>query len=196
MKDHFAPRKVIDLQVIPAQTLTSMDQQSIRDLCTRAFEADVWCDYGYLKSAFHVVGRFEDQIVAHALWTDRLLSIAEQVPLKTAYVEYVATEPSMQGQGLGSQLLRFLIDFLQDESLLSKALHIEVPYQLAALAPEDSGFYQRLGWELWLGDLSIRQNGQIIATPDDDVMAHRLARTPDFVVTDTLSAEWREGEWW
>lgn len=186
----------IDIQVIPAQQLTSTDQQWIEDLCARAFGEEVWCDYGYLTSAFHVIGRYGDQIVAHALWTDRRLNVASHAPLKTAYVEYVATEPSFQGQGLASQLLRFLINAIQNERLLGTPLQHDEPYQLAALAPENSDFYQRLGWELWLGNLSIRNEGQIIDTPDDDVMVYRLAQTPKIAVTDQLSAEWREGELW
>lgn len=188
--------KYIEIKVIPAARLTLGDKKAIRDLCTRAFGEDVWCDYGYLNSAFHIVGLLGEQIVSHALWTDRLLSVAGHVPLNTAYVEYVATEPSLQGQGLASQLLRFLVDYIQDEHALRAQLKINGPYQLAALAPEDSEFYQRLGWELWLGDLFIRQDGGNIATPEDDVMVYRLSRTPKFVVTEDLSAEWREGEWW
>lgn len=196
MKDSIATRKDINIQVIPAQQLTLADQLSIRDLCTRAFGEDVWCDYEYLNSAFHVIGRDDYQIVSHALWTDRLLSVAGRSSLKTAYVEYVATDPLLQGQGLASQLMRFLINTIQNEQLLRTQLHIDESYQLAALAPEDSDFYQRLGWELWLGDLSIRYEGQKIATPDDEVMVYRLARTPKFLVTEYLSAEWREGELW
>lgn len=186
----------IDLQVTPAEQLVFRDFQSIQALCTRAFGEDVWCDYEYLKSALHVIGRYEGQIVCHALWTDRLLSVAGRMSLKTAYVEYVATEPSMQGQGLASQLMRFLTEYIQDDIAIRTQLHIHEPYQLAALAPEDSNFYQRLGWELWQGNLWIRQEEKMIATPDDDVMVYRLARTPKFAVTEDLSAEWREGEWW
>lgn len=185
------------IKVIPAQQLTPIDLQSIQALCTRAFEEDVWCDYDYLKSAFHVIGRVNNKIVSHGLWTDRLLIVDGQAPLKTAYLEYVATEPALQGQGLASQLLRFFIEYIQNDSLLRTQLHIDKPYQIAALAPEDSDFYQRLGWQLWVGDLAIRlEDGQTIATLDDDVMVYRLACTPIFSVTGALSAESREGEWW
>ena len=185
------------IKVIPAQQLTPIDLQSIQALCTRAFEEDVWCDYDYLKSAFHVIGRVDNKIVSHGLWTDRLLIVDGQAPLKTAYLEYVATEPALQGQGLASQLLRFFIEYIQNDSLLRTQLHIDKPYQIAALAPEDSDFYQRLGWQLWVGDLAIRlEDGQTIATLDDDVMVYRLACTPIFSVTGALSAESREGEWW
>jgi GNAT superfamily N-acetyltransferase len=197
MKDFLPSRKYIDIQVIPAQQLTLTDLRSIQALCTRAFEEDVWCDYDYLKSAFHLIGRVDERIVSHALWTDRILVVDGQAPLKTAYLEYVATEPVLQGQGLASQLLRVFIEYIQNDLLLRTQLHIDKPYQWAALAPEDSDFYQRLGWELWVGDLAIRlEDGQTIATPDDDVMVYRLARTPIFSVTGALSAEYREGEWW
>ncbi len=188
--------KFIQLQVIPAKELSAIDKQSIQDLCTRAYGEDVWCDYEYLNAAFHVVGRDEGVIVAHALWVNRSLSVNGCTPLMTAYVEYVATEPSFQGLGLASQLLRFLVDYIQKNDVVRAELQQEQSYELAALAPEDSGFYERLGWELWQGDLYIRENGQLISTPDDDVMIYRLTTTPTISVTDDLSAEWREGELW
>ena len=186
----------IEIQIIPACKLTWLQKKAIQDLCTRAYGEDVWCDYDYLNSAFHVVGFDQEQIVSHALWVERCLNVNGVEPLLTAYVEYVATEPSMQGLGLASQLLRFLIDAIQNLEFLETELHQGVRYQLAALAPEDSNFYERLGWELWRGDLCVHQNGQQIATPDDDVMIYRLASTPKISVNDVLSAEWREGELW
>ncbi|AXI01949.1 GNAT family N-acetyltransferase [Aquirhabdus parva] len=188
---------LIELQVILASDLTSSDHQAIRDLCTRAYGEDVWCDYDYLNSAYHVIGRDGVNIVSHALWVDRFLVVGQGVPLKTAYVEYVATEPTRQGQGLASQLLKFLIDYIQNDELQFIEPQVTTSrYQLAALYPEDSEFYARLGWELWQGDLFIRQDQQLIATPDDEVMIHRLVTTPNLSLADSLSAEWRIGELW
>ncbi|WP_410211997.1 GNAT family N-acetyltransferase [Aquirhabdus sp.] len=188
---------LIELQVIPASDLTRSDHQAIRDLCTRAYAEDVWCDYDYLNSAYHVIGRDDGVIVSHALWVDRLLVVGQGTPLKTAYVEYVATEPTRQGQGLASQLLKFLIDYIQNDEL--QFIDPQVPasrYQLAALYPENTAFYARLGWELWQGALHIRQDRQLIATPNDAVMIHRLGTTPNLSIEDSLSAEWRIGELW
>lgn len=188
---------LIQLEVIPAQELSQVDQQSIQDLCTRAYGEDVWCDYEYLKAAYHVIGRAAGVIVCHALWVNRRLSVNNDgQPLKTAYIEYVATEPALQGQGLASQLLRFLLDYIQNVEVLRTELYQDIRYELAALAPENSQFYERLGWELWLGDLYVRNAGQLISTPDDDVMIYRLAATPMISITDDLFAEWREGELW
>jgi GNAT superfamily N-acetyltransferase len=189
-------RKLIQLEVIPAQELSQSDLYAIQNLCARAYNEEVWCDYGYLKTANHVIGRDAGVIVAHALWVNRSFSINGATPLMTAYIEYVATEPARQGQGLASQLLRFSLDYIQSEIVLRAELRQEFGYQLAALAPEDSQFYERLGWELWQGDLSIKLDDQLIETPDDDVMIYRLASTPKICITDDLCAEWREGELW
>ena len=188
---------LIELQVIPASDLTPSDHQAIRDLCTRAYGEDVWCDYDYLNSAYHVIGRDDGVIVSHALWVDRALVAGQGAPLKTAYIEYVATEPTLQGQGLASQILKFLIDYVQNDELQFIDPQVTISrYQLAALYPENSAFYARLGWELWQGDLFIRQDQQLIATPDDEVMIHRLATTPALSLDQSLSAEWRIGELW
>ncbi len=189
-------KQFIQFQVIPAQALSSNDLQSIQNLCTRAYGEDVWCDYEYLKAAYHVIGRDAGVIVSHALWVNRSLSVNGTSPLMTAYVEYVATEPALQGQGLASQLLRFLLDYIQKQEAIRTELDQALPYELAALAPAESQFYERLGWELWQGNLYIRQHGDLIPTPDDDVMIYRLATTPEISITDDLSAEWREGELW
>jgi hypothetical protein len=71
-------------------------------------------------------------------------------------------------------------------------------FELAALCPSDQGqpFYARLGWETWLGPLRIRQGSALIETPDESIMIHRLPGTPPLDRSETLSAEWRPGEWW
>lgn len=189
-------QRLIQLEVIPAFELTPIDQQTIQDLCTRAYGEDVWCDYGYLQEAYHVVGRDAGVIVSHALWVNRSFSVNGASPLMTAYVEYVATEPACQGQGLASQLLRFLLDYIQNEEVLRTELHIEQCFKLAALTPANIQFYARLGWELWQGDLYIRQDDTLTPTPEDDVMIYRLSRTPEICLINDLSAEWREGELW
>ncbi len=188
----------LEFQTISARHVLVSDRQAIRALCTRAYGEDVWCDYGYLKDAWHVIGRavpvdgspvdaLHAPIVSHALWVERALSIAGGPKLKTAFVEYVATEPACQGRGLASGLLRHLINVVAQP---------ERGYRLAALSPADSDFYERLGWQLWEGDLLIRRGPMLISTPDDVVMVHRLPASPDVDCTAVLSAEWREGELW
>lgn len=74
----------------------------------------------------HIVGILNDNIVSHALWTDRVFTINGNFTVKTAYVEYVTTDYQMRGKGLDSQLLRYLTDVLTT-----------LDYELAALQPEE-----------------------------------------------------------
>lgn len=172
--------------VIHASKLSHPDFMAIQALCTRAYEEDVWCYYGYLQQAYHVLGRIDGIIVCHALWVDRGLRVGQGELLATAYVEYVATEPALQGLGLASRLMRFLISEVEASQR----------YRLAALSPADSDYYERLGWVLWEGELAIRQGEALVATPDDVVMIYRLSNSPEINIDDDLSAEWREGELW
>jgi aminoglycoside 2'-N-acetyltransferase I len=103
--------------------------------------------------------------------------------LRTAYVEAVATAPQQQGKGYASATMRHLATQVQE-------------FDLAALSPSDPAFYRRLGWELWLGPLSIRNGQALLPTPDEQVMILRLPRTPLLDLTQPLSAEWRPGEIW
>jgi aminoglycoside 2'-N-acetyltransferase I len=133
----------------------------------------------------HVLALVDDLVVSHALWVTRWLAPGERSPLRTAYVEAVATDPAHQGRGFGSAVMRALVREVSD-------------FELAALCPSDEGqsLYARLGWETWLGPLGIRQGSGLIETPDESIMIHRLPRSPQLDVRDPLSAEWRPGEWW
>ena len=70
-------------------------------------------------------------------------------------------------------------------------------FDMGALSPFSVAYYERLGWELWRGPLSIRTDEGSIRTPrDGDVMILRLPRTPELDLNAPLSAEWRNGELW
>ena len=71
-------------------------------------------------------------------------------------------------------------------------------WELAALSPSDAAFYERRGWERWRGPLAIRRDRHLEPSPEDEqVMIHRLPRTPATIDTAALlTAEWREGELW
>jgi len=111
------------------------------------------------------------------------LAPGNAAPLRTAYVEWVATHPAHQRRGYASAVMRALIGAID-------------AFQLAALSTSDLGqsLYARLGWETWRGPLFIRGPAGVLATPGETVMIRRLATTPRLSLDDSLSAEWREGE--
>jgi aminoglycoside 2'-N-acetyltransferase I len=82
-------------------------------------------------------------------------------------------------------LLRALVPLLAD-------------YDVGALSPSDPAFYERLGWELWRGPLSVRTaTGLEASDSEEQAMILRLPRTPEALdLTAPLSVEWRPGDAW
>ncbi len=105
-------------------------------------------------------------------------------PLRTAYVEAVATDLAWRNRGFAAAIMRRIAAEVQD-------------FDLAAPAPFDVRYYARLGWEAWQGPLFIRTQAGLQPSPEDEkVMILRLPKTPPLDITHPLSAEWREGELW
>lgn len=173
----------ISLHVAPVAGLAGQQRQAIIDLCTHAYEEDFSSIFEALPGAVHVLGYHGGLLVSHAAWVTRWLQPAGLPPLRTAYVEAVATHPAHQGKGYASAVMRHLASQLDD-------------YDLAGLSPSDPAFYARFGWELWRGPLAIRTDGGLLQTPDEQVMVLRLPRTPALDLAAALTAEWRPGELW
>ena len=53
----------------------------------------------------HITVRDKNLIVAHACLIERWLQFGEAEPMRTAYVEAVATDPKYQGRGFGTAIL-------------------------------------------------------------------------------------------
>ena len=100
-------------------------------------------------------------------------------------MEAVATDPVHERRGYASAVMRTLVSRV-------------AAFQLAALCPSDKGqaLYSRLGWEIWIGPLSIRRGADVIETPEESVMIYRLPGSPPLNLAEPLSAEWRPGELW
>jgi aminoglycoside 2'-N-acetyltransferase I len=171
--------EVINSQALPASTL-----RDICDLCTEAYEEDFCAYLEFLDSGVHVVGRLDGAIVSHAMWVTRALEVDGRSPLRTAYVEAVATTPAYQRRGFASAILTRLAAEIGD-------------FDLGALSPSEPSFYARLGWESWRGPRFIRTDDGLQPTPGESVMILRLPRTPiDLDLNASVSAEWRPGELW
>ena len=175
----------LEVRVATAAELPRRMRADILALCERAYAEDLEAQFRSFVEPVHVVGVLDERVVSHAMWVTRWLAPANADPLRTAYVEAVATEPELQGRGHASLLMRRLIAEIQG-------------FDLAALSPSDAGegLYQRVGFEVWRGPLFIRTAHGLEATPDERVMVRRLPRTPRLDLDAALSAEWRDGEVW
>ena len=170
--------------VVAAARLSPTERQAIISLCTHAFEEDFTALFETFHRATHVVAQLGPSLVSHALWVTRRLQVASSTPMRTAYVEAVATHKAHRGCGYASRVMNRLRQEIID-------------HDLGGLSPSDPGFYQTLGWELWQGPLFIRKSGKLLPSPQEEqVMIIRLPGTPALDLTAPLSAEWREGELW
>ena len=174
------------VEIFHVDQLASGQLVEIHALCKRAYSVygvDVEPLFQTFIDTTHVIGSWDSTIVSHAMWVTRWLQPGNRPPLRTAYVEMVATEPQFQGRGFATAVMRELASAIHD-------------FELGGLSPAEPMLYTKLGWVFWQGPLSIRTQAGLLSTPDASVMILQIPKTPPLDLTLPLSAEWREGELW
>ena len=174
----------MSFRIVRTTHLTPHERDELLALCRAAYDEEL---ADYLDAAgpgVHLLGRLDDRLVSHVMLVERALQPEGLPPLRTGYVELVATHPELQGRGYASTLMR------EVPALLA-------PFELGALAPSDPAFYARFGWEEWTGPLAVRTPRGVEPTPDEALMILRLPQSPASLdVTRGASIEWRRGEVW
>ena len=144
-------------------------------------------DWDHTLGGTHLLAMEDDEIVAHAAVVPRTL-VAGGRPLRTGYVEGVATRADRRRQGLASLVLRVA------------GRLIEAGYELGGLGDGSGipGFYQRLGWELWQGPTWVDAPGGLVRTAEEDgaVLVLRTPATGELDPTAPLVCDWRQGDVW
>jgi len=159
--------------------------QEIRELLFLAF-ADRFTedDWQHCLGGDHFVGTESDRIVTHAAIVPRLLVVGTR-PLRAGYVEGVATAPDRQGNRLGSALMQHV------------NTAIDAGWQLGGLSTSRQTFYERNGWQRWLGPTFVAEGNVQRRTADED--AGVMVRTPPgsrLDLTESLTCEARSGDYW
>jgi aminoglycoside 2'-N-acetyltransferase I len=168
--------------------LTQREVASIRALMSAAFvgdEAFAETDWDHALGGIHYLLEQDGRVRSHASVVERVLWVDHQ-PLRTGYVEAVATDPPLQGRGLGTRVMS------------EASAHIRESFQLGALGTGSHGFYRRLGWETWAGPTFVRAPDGLRRTPDEDgyILILRTSSTPQLDMTASLACDWREGDVW
>lgn len=170
--------------------LTPEDVAGIRALLDAAFakhEDDRFGedDWQHALGGMHFVLDLGGEIVGHAAVVERTLEIAGQ-PLRTGYVEAVATVPARQRTGLGTDVMRDVGAYITEH------------FELGALGTGSHGFYERLGWATWRGPAFVRTAEGERRTPDEEgyIMVLRTPTTPTLDLTAPISCDWRPGDVW
>jgi aminoglycoside 2'-N-acetyltransferase I len=163
---------------------------AIRRLMDEAFAGDEHGgfdddDWQHALGGLHFVAQLGNEIVAHASVVEREIR-AGGIPLRTGYVEAVATDPRRQRQGIGTAVMRGV------------NAHVTQGFQLGALGTGSHGFYERLGWMVWLGPSSVRAPEGERRTPDEDgyIMVLATPASPPLDRTAPISCDWRRGDVW
>lgn len=178
------------LRRLATEQLTTDEIGAIRELMTAAFGDDEEerfedADWEHALGGTHVVLDIDGEIVAHAAVVERELQVAGR-PLRTGYVEAVATAPDRQGGGHGTRVMAEI------------GAIIEARYEIGALGTGSHHFYERLGWRTWRGPSSVRTSDGDHRTPDDDgyILVRTTPTTPPIDLADPISCEWRPGDVW
>ena len=142
-------------------------------------------DWDHAVGGVHFVLDVAGVIVSHASVVERTLEVAGR-PLRTGYVEAVATAPAAQGLGYGSQVMTEATDWIHER------------FELGCLGTGRHHFYERLGWLTWHGPSSVRTSDGLRRTAEDDgyLMVLRTRSSPALDLGAPISCEWRPGDVW
>lgn len=164
----------------------------VRDELRALFE-EAWSEEGFpdedwdhAVGGWHFLVEVDGSVRSHVSVVERSLEAAGH-PLRTGYVEAVATRVTDRRRGYATELMRAATGFIDER------------HELGALGTDLFDFYERLGWERWRGPLSVRTDVGPVRTPEEDgfVMVRRTPATPsDLDLAAPMSCEWRPGDVW
>lgn len=160
--------------------------RAIRLLMHDAFEGHfAEEDWDHTTGGRHLVIYEEGVLASHAAVIERVIEVAGR-RFRTGYVEGVGTSPALQSRGLGSIAMGAANDYIRSH------------FELGALGTDAHRFYERLGWERWLGPTYVRRGTGLerTAEEDDGIMVLRFGPSRDARLDASISCEERPGEDW
>ena len=164
--------------------------RAIRELLVAAFGSDeeerfTDEDWEHAIGGMHFLLGLGGTVVSHASVVERELHVGGR-PLRTGYVEAVATAPEHQRRGFGSAVMGDVASYIREH------------FELGALGTGSHAFYERLGWLRWRGRSAVRTASGTHPTPDEDgyILVLRTSTSPALRSTDPISCEWRPGDVW
>jgi aminoglycoside 2'-N-acetyltransferase I len=160
--------------------------REIRGLLTAAFDGGFSDeDWEHTVGGRHVVVVDNGVVQTHAAVVPRVLHVADR-PLRTGYVEGVATAAARRGEGLGSRAMAAASELIRSE------------FEMGALSTGRHSFYARLGWERWRGPTFARHGPDAIRTEDDDdgLMVLRFGPSRGIDLGAPITCEARRGDDW
>lgn len=177
---------MVMLHAAPTDALPASFKRELRALLDAAFSGGFdEDDWDHALGGVHVWLLDETTLISHASVVERTI-VCSGEPLRTGFVEAVATAPEHRRQGHGGTVLRHINALIRER------------YVLGALSTGSHAFYERHGWERWRGPTFVVAAAGPERTPDDDddVMILRTPRTPPLDLDGPIMSDWRKGDVW
>ena len=177
---------MVDVHVLTTADVPDRRLEEVRALLDAAFgDRFTEDDWEHCLGGTHVVLSEDGTVAAHAAVVPRLLEVGDE-PVRTGYVEGVATAPAWEGRGLGSRAMSALASVIQRD------------FDLGALSTGRHHFYERLGWERWRGPTYVRHLAGVLRSAEDDdgVMVLRFGKSREIDLTAALTCPSRPGDDW
>lgn len=142
-------------------------------------------DWEHALGGWHVVLTRGDRVLSHAAVVPRDMVFGDR-PLRTGYVEAVATVLDGRRQGLATHMMKVAGEIVRRE------------FEIGALSTGIQPFYERLGWERWNGPSFVNDDGRRVRTPgeDDGLMVLRFDASLGVPLTAPITCEARRGDDW
>jgi len=131
-------------------------EKSIRALLELAYEGDFSPeDWEHTFGGQYFIGSLDDKIIAHGSVVSRKMITDDHV-VTVGYVEAIAVLPSYWRKGFGTQLMKEITQYCQEN------------YEFSMLSTDENHFYERLGWLKFLGESFVRDGDKEIRTEGED----------------------------
>ena len=170
--------------------LTAAEVEEIRELLWAAFAEDEdgafsEDDWQHSIGGMHFVLDVDGLVITHASVVERELHV-DGMPVRTGYVEAVATAVGKQRRGYGTAVMQEV------------NAHVAEAFDLGALGTGSQSFYERLGWQIWRGPSSVRTQIGLERTADEDgyILVLLTPSSPALDLAAPISCEWRPGDVW
>ncbi len=185
-----SPDTGVRLRRVPTADLTPSEITIIRGLLGAAFGSDEDerfddDDWDHALGGTHFLLDFDGEIVSHASVVERELHVGGRL-VRTGYVEAVATAVDRQRRGFSSLVMADVTS------------HIRERFELGALGTGRHHFYERLGWQPWMGPAFVRTAAGPRRTPDEEgfILVLPTTSSPPLDLAASISCDWRPGDVW
>lgn len=143
-------------EVIEVEVLNPDEERKIILMLEKAFEGDFATeDWEHTFGGSRFLGFLNSELIAHGAVVPREIRVDGEV-LKVGYIEGIAVDPKHWGKGFGSNLMAAI------------SLHCRSEFIFSMLSTDQKAFYRSHGWEDFLGQSYVLEEGIEVRTADED----------------------------